>query len=133
MTKIVVPGTPVGKGRPRFTRNGHTYTPDKTAAYEETVRLCWKTQGGHPFPAKTPVVVNITAYFPVPASYSKKKRAALEGAWHVSRPDADNIAKSALDALNGYAFPDDSSVQIGRVYKIYTNAAPRLEIELEEL
>lgn len=133
MTKIVVPGTPVGKERPRFTRNGHAYTPDKTRAYEETVRLCWKTQHGYVFPVKVPVLVNVAAYFPIPESCSKKKRAEMDGRWHVSRPDADNIVKIALDALNGYAFPDDCAVQIGHVYKIYTNEAPRLEIELEEL
>ena len=40
--KFTVPGVPVGKGRPRFTRGGHAYTPEKTAAFEEKVRLCWK-------------------------------------------------------------------------------------------
>lgn len=34
-----VPGEPVGKGRPRFTRTGHPYTPGKTGSYESLVRL----------------------------------------------------------------------------------------------
>ena len=49
--QFTVPGVPVGKGRPRFTRGGHAYTPEKTAAFEEKVRLCWKTQSGETFPA----------------------------------------------------------------------------------
>ncbi|MEW8997914.1 MAG: RusA family crossover junction endodeoxyribonuclease [Thermoanaerobacter sp.] len=32
--KIVVPGRPVPKGRPRFAK-GHAYTPEKTRMYEE--------------------------------------------------------------------------------------------------
>ena len=36
-----VPGEPVGKGRPRFTRTGHPYTPGKTESYESLVRLAY--------------------------------------------------------------------------------------------
>ena len=34
--EIEVSGQPQGKGRPRFTRNGRAYTPDKTREYEAT-------------------------------------------------------------------------------------------------
>lgn len=39
MTAVVVniPGQPVPKGRPRFTRGGFAYTPDKTRKYEKLV------------------------------------------------------------------------------------------------
>lgn len=33
-----VMGQPIGKGRPRFTRSGHTYTPEKTREYERRIR-----------------------------------------------------------------------------------------------
>lgn len=45
-TCFVVPGKPQGKGRPRFTRSGHTYTPDSTAEYEERVKLAYRQAGG---------------------------------------------------------------------------------------
>lgn len=48
-------------------------------------------------------------------------------------PDADNIAKAVLDALNGLAYPDDSAVQIDGCHKIYTTAAPRVEVTIEEV
>ena len=127
---ITIPGTPVAKGRPRFTRSGHPYTPEKTKQYEETVCRCWETQSGVSFPGGTPILASLCAYFPIPKSYSKQKKAALEGSFHLSRPDADNIAKSVLDALNGLAYPDDSAVQLQVVHKIYTNAAPRVELTL---
>lgn len=130
--KFTVPGVPVGKGRPRFTRTGHTYTPEKTAAYEEKVRLCWKTQSGQGFAGGIPLKASIIAYLPIPKSTSKKKAASMEGTFHMSRPDADNIVKSILDALNGHAYPDDSAVQIDRCWKIYTNAAPRVEVTIRE-
>ena len=130
--KFTVPGVPVGKGRPRFTRTGHTYTPEKTAAYEEKVRLCWKAQTGSVFSGGIPLKASIIAYFHIPKSASKKKAAAMEGTFHTSRPDADNVAKAILDALNGHAYPDDSAVQIDRCWKVYTNGAPRVEVEIRE-
>ena len=42
--EFTVPGIPVGKGRPRFMKNGHTYTPQKTRDYEDKVVQCWKCQ-----------------------------------------------------------------------------------------
>mgnify|MGYP003274584575 FL=1 len=81
--KFTVPGIPVGKGRPRFTRGGHAYTPEKTAAFEEKVRLCWKTQSGETFPAGVPLKASVTAWFPIPKSTSREKAAAMEGAFHI--------------------------------------------------
>lgn len=45
MTAVVVniPGQPVPKGRPRFTRGGFAYTPDKTRKYEKLVAGLAKT------------------------------------------------------------------------------------------
>ena len=33
--KFTIEGEPKGKGRPRFTRGGHAYTPKETVEYEE--------------------------------------------------------------------------------------------------
>lgn len=130
--KFTVPGAPVGKGRPRFTRAVHAYTPDKTAAYEKHVQSCWRTQSGQGFAGGIPLKASVMAYFPIPKGTSKKKAEAMEGTFHLSRPDADNLAKAILDALNGHAYPDDSAVQIDRCWKIYTNGLPRVEVEIKE-
>lgn len=129
--KFTVHGAPVGKGRPRVTRYG-AYTPEKTKAYEEKVRLCWRTQSGKGFSGGVPLLASIIAYFPIPKNTSKKKAAAMVGTFHTHRPDSDNIAKAVLDALNGLAYPDDSAVQIDRAWKMYTNAAPRVEVTIRE-
>ncbi len=49
-------------------------------------------------------------YVPMPDSYSKKKKALLDGQPHQQKPDVDNMIKGILDCL----FKDDS--HIWRVY-----------------
>lgn len=124
-----VPGRPVPKGRPRVTRHG-TYTPKATLEYERSVLDSWRDQSGQFFPDGTPLTVIVTAHFPIPESASKKRRAALEGAPHTqNRGDIDNVVKSVLDALNGFAFADDSAVCCLRAYKDY-RSEPSTEVTI---
>lgn len=130
--EFTVPGIPIGKGRPRFMKNGHTYTPEKTREYENKVVLCWKCQSGKGFAAGVPLSATVTAFFTVPKSTSKKKAAALDGTPYIKRPDADNVAKAILDALNGHAYNDDSAIAMLTVWKYQTTGAPRVEVVIEE-
>ena len=131
-------GVPVGKGRPRFsTVNGHAvaYTPEKTVNYETLVKLSYQQQcAGVKFPEGVPLSVRINAYFPIPKSTSKKKRAQMESGEirHTKKCDADNIAKACLDALNGIAFYDDSQVCELTVFKYY-GEQPRVVISISEV
>lgn len=128
---FIIPGEPVAKGRPRVTRTGHAYTPERTRLYEAHIRDLWKKKSAHRASCGLPLRVFVTAYFSVPKSVSKKRRIGMEGAPHTKRPDADNIAKSVLDALNGLAFEDDSNIHDLRVVKCYTLGEPRVELRLE--
>lgn len=119
---FTVPGVPQGKGRPRVTRNG-AFTPKKTRDYEKKVRDCYIAQGGQMFPDDTPLFASITAIFPIPSSLSKKRRDLFNGKRHCKKPDADNVAKAILDALNGVAYRDDSAVSSLLVYKSYGDDA----------
>ena len=130
--EFTVPGIPVGKGRPRFMKNGHTYTPEKTRQYENKVVLCWRCQGGKGFAAGVPLSATVTAFFKVPKSTSKKKAAALDGTPHIKRPDADNVAKAILDALNKHVYNDDSAIALLTVRKYQTTGASRVEVTIEE-
>ena len=130
--ELTVPGIPVGKGRPRFMKNGHTYTPQKTREYEDKVVQCWKCQSGKGFAAGVPLVAHITAYFPLPKSLSKKRAAELDGTPHVKKCDADNLAKAILDALNTHAYQDDSAIAFLTVRKYQTTGASRVEVTIEE-
>ena len=127
--EFTVPGIPVGKGRPRFMKNGHTYTPQKTRDYEDKVVQCWKCQG---FADGIPLRATVTAFFTIPKSTSKKKAAAMDGRPHIKRPDAYNVAKAILDALNGHAYNDDSTIASLTVWKYQTTGAFRVEVIIEE-
>jgi Holliday junction resolvase RusA-like endonuclease len=109
---IVVMGAPVGKGRPRFTRAGHAYTPDKTRAYEQMVAWAAKTEMGPRQPIDGPVQLSFRAVFEIPKSWSKKKQTdALLGVIRPTvKPDADNLIKAVADSLNGIVYRDDSQI-----------------------
>lgn len=120
-------GEPQGKGRPRFSTRGgfvKTYTPEKTASYENLVKLCYlnKYKGQK---LDGDIIAEITAYFSIPKSFSKKKRVqAIEGKIRpTKKPDTDNIAKTILDSLNGIAFEDDKQVVALLVKKLYGEEA----------
>ena len=119
--EFFVPGAPVGKGRPRAARRGAgvvMFTPGKTADYEALVAATAAAAlSGDALAHQLldgPLEAALEMRFPVPASWSKAKRArALAGAeWHTSKPDADNVAKAILDACNGVVFRDDSQIVI---------------------
>ena len=63
---------------------------------------------------------------------SKEKAATLDGTPHTKRPDADNVAKAILDALNGHAYNDDSAIALLTVRKYQTAGASRVEVIIEE-
>lgn len=130
--EFTVPGIPVGKGHPRFTRDGHAHTPQKTRDYEDKVVQCWQCQSGKGFPAGIPLKAEINAYFPISKSLSKKRRAALNGTPHTKKCDADNLAKSILDGICGFAYADDAAVSTLIVMKHYSED-PRVEVFLEDI
>ena len=113
---IRINGEPRGKQRPRFTKQGRTYTPKETREYEAQIReaalKAAAILGYAKPPADCPVSVHINAFFPVPKSYSLKKcEMAKNGLiYPTKKSDADNIAKIICDALNGIAYHDDKQV-----------------------
>ena len=132
---FIVDGKPQGKQRPRFSRISKTvYTPTKTAKYEKQIAKAYTDAGGKCIPADCYVSVSVSAFFPIPKSYSKKKREdCLERILRPDKkPDMDNILKVVLDALNKVAYEDDKQVVelIGRKY--YTESDGYLWISVRE-
>lgn len=129
---IIVYGNPRGKGRPRFTRNGRTYTDAATTEYEGRIKKVWKCENNFKFPA-SPITIIVIAFFRVPVSLSKKKVERTYGKPHMHKPDADNIAKIVLDALNGIAFDDDrfvTSLTVEKQYCRNEDERPRIEVHV---
>ena len=116
MIEFVVPGRPVPKERPRLGvrgRKAFIYTPPATREYEKLVG--WMARCAGCKPVKIPVAVALDVYI-------KRKM------------DADNIAKSILDGLNGIAYEDDDQVVelLVRKHRVKAAAEERVEIEIRE-
>jgi Holliday junction resolvase RusA-like endonuclease len=129
---ISVAGAPVPKGRPRFNRaTGFAYTPGKTRSYEDTLRLAAGDAMIGRLPLEGPLAMSVRAYVPIPASWSRKRQAAAVAGQllPITRPDADNYLKAALDSLNTIVFRDDSQVVSVSASKAYSDK-PRLHIEV---
>ena len=140
---FIIPGEPKGKGRPRFstgmTKGGKPFTtvrsPDDTIVYENLVRLEYERQcHGIYFEKDIPVAVEVRAFYQIPKSVSKKRtKTMLSGETRpLKRPDTDNVLKSILDAMNGFAFYDDSQVTDISASKYYSDA-PRVEVTVKEV
>lgn len=126
--EFTVPGTPVGKGRPRFARRGNfvsTYTPAPTASYENLVKMqAALAMLDRPL-ILGPVQVQIHLYVTPPASWSQKKQGeAIKGTvYPTSKPDIDNTLKCLADACNTIVWKDDKQIVDLHVWKRYADTA----------
>lgn len=134
---FTVPGEPGAKGRPRATTVGgkaRMYTPAKTERYESRVALFARQamQGAEPMSA--PLSVRITAFLPIPASWSKRRQAQADAdrIRPAKRPDADNLAKAVTDGCNSIVWRDDSLIVDLHVSKRY-GWAPRVDVSVVAL
>lgn len=99
---IYLEGKPHPKERPRVTKTGVTYTPEKTRNAEKKIALAWD---GPCF--KSPVALYVVVdemgtsiiVSPIDVDQSSKLRG-----------DLDNYLKTIMDALNGIAWDDDKQV-----------------------
>lgn len=114
------------------------FTPGKTADYEALVAATAAAALAGDAPTHQlldgPLEAMLEMRFPVPASWSKAKRArALAGVeWHTSKPDADNVAKAVLDACNGVVFRDDSQIVMLTATKKFSET-PGVRVAIREV
>lgn len=120
-----------GKGRPRFTRGGHAYTPKGTRDYEMAIREAYENAPGRPpEPFSGPIAVCINTYRQLPKSTPKSVLSEPD----THKPDIDNVAKIVLDALNGVAWEDDAQVVSLTVSKLNRTRLPEmLSVRITEL
>lgn len=123
-------GPIVGKGRPRFTRAGHTYTPSATVTAESRLAYAF-AQAWTAAPLDEPLALRVEVRVPIPASKSKKWRsAALAGdVLPTCKPDLDNVLKLLADAGNKLVWCDDSRITEVAIRRRY-GAEPGLRIEV---
>ena len=131
MHAFTIPGPPVGKERPRVTGK-RTFTPPRTRAYEEWTRL--HARNARVQPLEGPLKVTVTWAKQVPASWSKKRKAAaLAGVYVTGTPDLDNVVKAVSDALNGIAYADDALVAVLHASRVYVTGESYVRIEISQL
>jgi Holliday junction resolvase RusA-like endonuclease len=92
---------PTPKGRPRFTRSGHTYTDAKTRAAEKELQSIMRSQyKGKPM--LCPLDVEIVFYF--------KRGKTVKRSSPSVKPDVDNLLKLVTDSANEILWKDDSQI-----------------------
>jgi Holliday junction resolvase RusA-like endonuclease len=125
---FTVPGEPRGWARAR-TQGARFFTDNKTRSEKQAV-AAWAIEAGARI-IEGPVSVTLTAYLRIPKSASKKLRAAMLANIQrpTKKPDGDNLAKLALDALNGVCWHDDVQVVDLTVRKFWSDE-PRLVVEI---
>ncbi len=139
MIKLTIFGEPIPQARPRFTRNGHAYDPERSKNYKQLARL-WITQTLKKYTGwealETALVVDMTFYLSIPISWTKKRR--IDASNGVIRPtakngDIDNLIKAVLDAGNGLIWIDDTFITDVYARKRYTADVARVEITVQSV
>lgn len=109
MISFAIPGEPNANRRPRARRVGAF-----VRVHQDPRDLSWKgcaqvlmqaAMAGRP-PLDVPCELHIRAIWECPASL-RRKREPRPADWHPCAKDADNVAKSVMDAGNGVLWTDD--------------------------
>lgn len=109
---------------PRMTRRDKWLQPRRpcVARYFAYRALLVNAVGKIPVPDE----MHLTFGFPVPSSWSKKKRAAMVGKPHRQRPDRDNCDKAVMDSL----FEEDGGVWKGSQEKVWASGKGFVKIRV---
>jgi Holliday junction resolvase RusA-like endonuclease len=119
MIEIGIPIAPVAKGRPRMTRAGHTYTPQKTREAEACIREWVALKLPHNHQQYTgPLEVTMVFYLKKPKTNKMSSP--------IGRPDLDNFIKTLMDACNDLVWKDDSQIVCIHAEKDWTDKEPRM-------
>lgn len=112
---ILIPGDPFGKQSVRAGLRGKrviTYMPKETVAYETRCaeEAALSMQGATIL--EGPVELSLQLFYPIPASWSKKKqeKARLGQIVPDKKPDSSNVLKSVEDGFTGVVWVDDCQV-----------------------
>jgi Holliday junction resolvase RusA-like endonuclease len=109
----------------------HHYTKSQTAREQDGLRFIAQAAMQGRAPLDCAIDFRMTAFMPVPASWSKRKQAdALAGLiFPTPKPDLSNIIKGVEDALLQIVYRDDSLIVDSFACKRYA-AQPRIAIEI---
>lgn len=133
--QFAIKGKPTGKARHRSGRYG-MYSPKSNTDYEHLVQWSFKLQNRDRKIITGAIAVDINAYFAIPKRTTKKRIAEMHIGEErpIKKPDADNISKIILDALNKLAWADDAQVVECTVKKWWsTGSAAWVDVQIKEV
>jgi len=116
---------PKPKGRPRFNFNSrHAYTPEDTRSYETDLK--WLLGPHRPTELlEGPLQLALEFGLVRPKSNRLKYPSV--------KPDLDNFEKAVMDAMEGIFFKNDSQIIAKFSTKVWTPAAPYIQIRIQSL
>ena len=131
---VVINLDPYPSPRPRFSRRG-TYMPSEYTAWKKQFLKEWLKHNLGKYETGVAIAVDLKFYIKPPkviARVKKNQNILKSETWRVvKKPDADNLGKSPLDAISGYAYADDNQISDLRIRKRYS-LNPRVEISIKE-
>lgn len=132
---------PYGKARvgwnPGQAHRGGAFVDAKTKTALAQIRDAWRESKAAIWPKGTPISVTVSCRFTRPGGHFRSdglslSKAGLEaGRFVKKKPDADNIAKTVMDALNTYAYHDDAQVVHLAIVKTWVNGPGAMVITIE--
>ena len=130
MRELIVNHEPVGQPRHRistFGKHARMYLPTKHPVH--AFKKAIQAEFGGKSICHEAVEIVVNAWFARPKSKTWKTR-PMPSYRHTKKPDADNVLKAVLDALNGLAWVDDAQVFSATVRKFVCSGecVPRCEI-----
>ena len=121
--EFFLPIEPVAQGRPRFSRQGRVYDPERSRRWKRDVGLL-----ALPFAPKEPSHLPMALFARFDCS-SKSRRMPDH---HTGRPDLTNFLKGLEDALSGIFYKDDAQIVECTALKRYA-LTPGVFVLLREL
>lgn len=132
---LSIPGQPLGKQRPRVTRTGHAFTPQKTINWETSAAWLLAEAWAGREPLDCPVWLEVMAVKSRPKRLLRARDPEFR-VWRLTKPDGDNVLKIAADALvKAGVVRDDTVIARWELWSLFTakNEGPRVEIKISTL
>jgi Holliday junction resolvase RusA-like endonuclease len=123
---ILIPGAPFGKQSVRSTVRGGfavNYMPKETVEYEAHCgREASLSMQGRPL-ITGPVELKLQLFYPIPESWSKKRKEAarLGAVVPTKKPDSSNCLKAIEDGFTGAVWVDDCQVVDHHITKRFSD------------
>lgn len=130
MIEMLIPIAPMGAVR--MTQRSKWADPRAQSYLQYKQSMGYIVRNNIKEPIKGPISVTLGFYYPIPMSWSKKKKELAYDLLPTVKPDIDNAVKGVFDALNKIAWEDDDLITDLMTFKRYSEE-PKILIKIQEL